>query len=100
MVAASCFSLSLLCFVLVSACAVLTVSEPDLSYLKGLCSLMFCVLAVFCRLNTAGRWSLAHGSAFLHLAMVLFLGRQESGQWCYSCPLVIQGMLVMELSLG
>ena len=33
-----------------------TVSEPDISCLKGLCGLMFCFLAGFCRLNTTGRW--------------------------------------------
>ena len=38
-----------------------TMSEPDLSYYKGLCGLMFCFLSVFCfcfafcRLNTTGR---------------------------------------------
>ena len=34
-------------------------------------------------------------SAFLHLAMVLFLGSQEPSHWCCPCPIVvIQGVLV------
>ena len=34
-------------------------------------------------LNTTSRWLLPVVSVFLHLAMVLFLGRHELCQWCY-----------------
>ena len=72
-----------------------------LSHLKGLCDLMFCFLAALCRLNTQAHGRFHAVSAYLHLAMALFLVRQEPGQWCCPCPrVVIQGVLVPELSLG
>ena len=47
-----------------------TVSEPDLSYLKGLCGLLFCFLAALCRLNTTSRWSLPCGVSVSALSHV------------------------------
>ena len=51
-----------------------TVSEPDLSYLKGLCGLLFCFLADLCRLNITGRWSLPCGVSVSALSHGAILG--------------------------
>ena len=51
-----------------------TVSEPDLSYLKGLCGLLFCFLADLCRLNITGRGSLPCGVSVSALSHGAILG--------------------------
>ena len=48
-------------------------SKPDISHPKGLCGLVFCFLAGFCRLNTTGRCSVPCSvsvSAFSHGAIL------------------------------
>ena len=55
-----------------------TMSEPDLSYLKGLCCLLFCFLAGFCRLNITGRWSLPCGVSISALSHGAILGETRA----------------------
>ena len=84
-VAAICFCelfMKNLCVLAVWLCSSYITSEPDFSYLKGLCGLMFCFLAVFCKLNTPGRWSLPCGVRIFILSHGAILGEIRAKSSC------------------